>query len=322
MKKTSQYYLEFEKSIGELDEKIITIEATKEPTLDEIKSLQILKEQRKSEIKKIYNGLSRWQRVQLARHPNRPYSLDYIRYFSTDFIELHGDRHFMDDPAVVAGIGHFEDKKVAWIGQQKGRNTKDNLHRNFGMMRPDGYRKALRIMKLAEKFNLPIITLLDTIGAYPGLGAEERGQGEAIARNLLEMSGLQVPIISIVIGEGASGGALGIGICDRMLMLENTWYSVISPEGCASILFRDAKQAEAAAEALKPTPSDLVEMGICDRIVPEPNGGAHRDFNATADILKTIILEELEKLNKCKSDEFLDLRIEKYERLGHFKEIA
>ena len=321
MKQISKYYLEFEKSIGILDEKIIAIETTKELTQDEIKSLEILKKQRNSEIKKIYNGLSRWQRVQLARHPNRPYSLDYIKYFSPDFIELHGDRHFRDDPAVITGLGHFQNKKIAWIGQQKGRNTKDNLYRNFGMMRPDGYRKALRVMKLAEKFGLSIITLLDTIGAYPGLGAEERGQGEAIARNLLEMSGLKVPIISIVIGEGASGGALGIGICDRMLMLENTWYSVISPEGCASILFRDAKQAEAAAEALKPTPSDLVEMGICDRIVSEPNGGAHRDFNATAKTLKTILIEELDKLNNYNPDDFLESRIQKYEKLGYYKEI-
>ncbi len=321
MKQISKYYLEFEKSIGVLDEKIIAIETAKELTQDEIKSLEILKKQRNSEIKKIYNGLSRWQRVQLARHPNRPYSLDYIKYFSPDFIELHGDRHFRDDPAVITGLGHFQNKKIAWIGQQKGRNTKDNLYRNFGMMRPDGYRKALRVMKLAEKFGLPIITLLDTIGAYPGLGAEERGQGEAIARNLLEMSGLKVPIISIVIGEGASGGALGIGICDRMLMLENTWYSVISPEGCASILFRDAKQAEAAAEALKPTPVDLVEMGICDRIISEPNGGAHRDFNATAKTLKTVLIEELDTLNNYNPDDFLESRIQKYEKLGYYKEI-
>lgn len=190
------------------------------------------------------------------------------------------------------------------------------------MMRPEGYRKALRVMKLAEKFGLPVITFMDTIGAYPGIGAEERGQGEAIARNLLEMSGLRVPIIGVVIGEGASGGALGIGVCDRMLMLENTWYSVISPEGCASILYRDAKKAEEAAEALKPTPKDLVEMGICDRIITEPNGGAHRDFEASANELKTALLEELDQLSKIEPDDFLDNRIQKYDKLGYFQESA
>ena len=276
------YYLDFEKPIKDLDNQILELESSKDPNQVNMKKLNKLKAKRIVEIENIYSGLSRWQRVQLARHPNRPYSLDYINYFSPNFIELHGDRHFMDDPAVVAGLGHFGDQKVAWIGQQKGRNTKENLYRNFGMMRPEGYRKARRVMKLAEKFGLPVITFMDTIGAYPGIGAEERGQGEAIARNLLEMSGLRVPIISVVIGEGASGGALGIGVCDRMLMLENTWYSVISPEGCASILFRDAKRAEDAAEALKPTPNDLVEIGICNRIIKEPNGGAHRDFNASA----------------------------------------
>ena len=218
------YYLDFEKPIKDLDTQILKLESSKDPNQVNMKKLNKLKAKRIVEIENIYSGLSRWQRVQLARHPNRPYSLDYINYFSPDFIELHGDRHFMDDPAVVAGLGHFGDQKVAWIGQQKGRNTKENLYRNFGMMRPEGYRKARRVMKLAEKFGLPVITFLDTIGAYPGIGAEERGQGEAIARNLLEMSGLRVPIISVVIGEGASGGALGIGVCDRMLMLENTWY--------------------------------------------------------------------------------------------------
>ena len=227
----------------------------------------------------------------------------------------------MDDPAVISGIGHFNEFKVAWVGQQKGRNTKENLYRNFGMMRPEGYRKAIRVMKLAEKFNLPIITLLDTIGAYPGIGAEERGQGEAIARNLIEMSGIEVPIISVVIGEGASGGALGIGVCDRMLMMENTWFSVISPEGCASILFRDAKRAEDAAEALKPTPQDLLEIGICDRIIEEPNGGAHRDFEASAESLRGVLNEELNTLLNINKNEFLGNRIKKYDKLGFFEEI-
>lgn len=318
----SNYYLDFEKPVKDLDNQILELESSQDPNQADLKKLIKLQEKRTAAIEKIYSGLSRWQRVQLARHPNRPYSLDYFQYYSPDFIELHGDRHFMDDPAVVTGLGHFGDRKVAWIGQQKGRNTKENLHRNFGMMRPEGYRKALRVMKLAEKFGLPVITFMDTIGAYPGIGAEERGQGEAIARNLLEMSGLRVPIIGVVIGEGASGGALGIGVCDRMLMLENTWYSVISPEGCASILYRDAKKAEEAAEALKPTPKDLVEMGICDRIITEPNGGAHRDFEASAKELKTALLEELDQLSKIEPDDFLDNRIQKYDKLGYFQESA
>ena len=316
----SNYYLDFEKPVKDLDNQILELESSQDPNQADLKKLIKLQEKRTAAIEKIYSGLSRWQRVQLARHPNRPYSLDYFQYYSPDFIELHGDRHFMDDPAVVSGLGHFGDQKFAWVGQQKGRNTKENLYRNFGMMRPEGYRKARRVMKLAEKFGLPVITFLDTIGAYPGIGAEERGQGEAIARNLLEMSGLRVPIISVVIGEGASGGALGIGVCDRMLMLENTWYSVISPEGCASILFRDAKRAEDAAEALKPTPNDLVEIGICNRIINEPNGGAHRDFNASANELKTALQEELNQLSTINPDDFLDNRIEKYDKLGYFQE--
>ena len=318
----SKFYLEFEKPVQELDNKIIELELSNDPNQSDINSIQKLKEKRFGLIEKIYSGLSRWQRVQLARHPNRPYSLDYINFFSPEFIELHGDRYFMDDPAVVSVLGKLGDKKVAFIGQQKGRNTKENLHRNFGMMRPEGYRKALRIMKLAEKFKLPVITFIDTIGAYPGIGAEERGQGEAIARNLLEMSGLRVPIVGVVIGEGASGGALGIGVCDRMLMLENTWYSVISPEGCASILYRDAKKADDAAEALKPTPKDLMEIGICDRIISEPNGGAHRDFVAAANELKSALLDELEQLSKIVPEDFLENRIQKYDKLGYFQENA
>ncbi len=314
----SKYYLEFEKPFEEIDTEILEMESTQNPNQN---SLNQLYNKRADLIKSIYSKLSRWERVQLARHPNRPYSKDYIDILSTDFIELHGDRYFRDDPAVLAGIGHFSGQKIAWVGQQKGRNTKENLHRNFGMMRPEGYRKAIRIMKIAEKFNLPIISLLDTIGAYPGLGAEERGQGEAIANNLIEMSGIEVPIISVVIGEGASGGALGIGICDRMLMMENTWFSVISPEGCASILFRDAKRSGDAAEALKPTPEDLLELGICDRIIAEPNGGAHRDFEASCSSLKDALTEELEKLSKIDKSAFLQNRISKYDKLGFFEEV-
>ena len=314
----SKYYLEFEKPFEQIDIEILEMESLQNPDQNILNKLY---NKRTDLIKNIYSKLSRWQRVQLARHPNRPYSKDYIDILSSDFIELHGDRYFRDDPAVVAGIGHFSGQKIAWIGQQKGRNTKENLYRNFGMMRPEGYRKAIRIMKIAEKFNLPIISCLDTIGAYPGLGAEERGQGEAIANNLIEMSGIEVPIISVVIGEGASGGALGIGICDRMLMMENTWYSVISPEGCASILFRDAKRAEDAAEALKPTPEDLLELGICDRIIEEPNGGAHRDFKASCDSLKRVLMEELEQLSNLDKSDFLQNRISKYDKLGFFEEV-
>ena len=317
----SNYYLDFEKPIKVLDDQIISLSSLTDPSKNDLQSLTNLKEERAALIQNIYSGLTRWQRIQLARHPDRPYSLDYINYFSNNFIELHGDRHYMDDHAVVAGIGHMDEYKIAWIGQQKGRNTKENLFRNFGMMRPEGYRKAMRIMKLAEKFRLPVITFMDTIGAYPGIGAEERGQGEAIARNLMEMSSLKVPIISVVIGEGASGGALGIGVCDKMLMMENTWYSVISPEGCASILFRDAKRAEDAAEALKPIPTDLEEMGICERIIEEPNGGAHRDFDSSADLLKKALIEEVELLSKIKPEKFLDNRIKKYDALGYFKEV-
>ena len=316
----TKFYLEFEKPLKVIDEKIISFSSMTDLKQDDISSLSKLKEERTLLIREIYSGLSRWQRIQLARHPDRPFSMDYINYLCPDFIELHGDRHFMDDPAVIAGIGKMDNHKIALIGQQKGRNTKENLYRNFGMMRPEGYRKAIRIMKLAEKFKLPVITLMDTIGAYPGIGAEERGQGEAIARNLMEMSGLQVPIISVVIGEGASGGALGIGVCDRMLMMENSWYSVISPEGCASILFRDAKRAEDAAEALKPTPVDLEKVGICERIIEEPNGGAHRDFESSASLLRSALIDELDKLSNVNPNEFLDNRINKYDALGYYEE--
>ena len=246
--------------------------------------------------------------------------MDYIHSLSPDFLELHGDRYFGDDPAIICGLGSIDGNKVVYIAQQKGKNTKENIFRNFGMMRPEGYRKALRIMKLAEKFSLPIISLIDTPGAYPGIGAEERGQGEAIARNLFEMSSLETPIIAVVIGEGASGGALGIGICDKMLMLENTWYSVISPEGCASILWRDAAKAPEAADAMKVTPEDLFEMEICDEIINEPLGGAHREFEQTALSLKSSVLEKIEILNPVDPKTFLDQRIKRYEKMGKISE--
>ena len=315
----ADYYLEFEKPLKLIDEKIIEMETSDDPDAHRLE-IEELKQKRKDELEKIYSGLSRWQRVQLARHPRRPFSLDYIQNLAPDFVELHGDRHFADDPSLVGGLGSIDEQSILFIGQQKGRNTNENLFRNFGMMRPEGYRKALRIMKLAEKFNVPIVSLIDTPGAYPGIGAEERGQGEAIAKNLLEMSRLKVPILVIIIGEGASGGALGIGICDRMLMLENTWYSVISPEGCASILWRDAALASDAADAMKVTPQDLLEMGICDRIIAEPLGGAHRKPDKMVESLKSVILEELNILLQTDPDAFLDQRISRYDTMGVFTE--
>lgn len=315
----ANYYLKFEKPVEEIDQAILELEADAS-SVDHSSELSTLKVKRKASLKKIFSGLSRWQCVQLARHPQRPFSLNYIKALAPDFIELHGDRHFGDDAAVICGLGTIDNVKVVFIGQQKGRNTKENLLRNFGMMHPEGYRKALRIMKLAEKFNLPVISLIDTPGAYPGIGAEERGQGEAIAKNLWEMSKLTVPIISVIIGEGASGGALGIGVCDRMLMLENTWYSVISPEGCASILWHDAAKAPDAADAMKVIPDDLMNMGICDRIIEEPLGGAHRNSAEMAAILKSVLLDEIAELKEIDPDTFLARRIERYDKMGVFTE--
>ncbi|HFE52838.1 MAG TPA: acetyl-CoA carboxylase carboxyltransferase subunit alpha, partial [Bacteroidetes bacterium] len=268
----------------------------------------------------IYSKLTRWQRVQLARHPDRPYTLDYIERMFDDFFEIHGDRAFGDDPAIVAGVGHIEGQPVVLVGHQKGRDTKEKLYRNFGMPHPEGYRKALRAMRLAAKFNRPVVSLVDTPGAYPGIGAEERGQAEAIARNLFEMSRLPVPIVVIIIGEGASGGALGIGVGDRVLMLENTWYSVISPEGCAAILWRDAAKAPQAAEAMKLAPRDLLEMKVIDEIVAEPLGGAHRDPDGAAKIVKDTILKEIEALKSIPPAELVSQRIQKYARMGFWKE--
>ena len=315
-----KYYLEFEEPIRLLDEEIHLKESILEKSSELTKEIALLHEDRLKLINKIHSNLTRWQRVQLARHPERPYALDYIDLIFADFMEVHGDRLFADDPAVVAGFAKIGDKKVAIIAQQKGRNTKENLYRNFGMMKPEGYRKALRIMKLAEKFKIPIITLMDTPGAFPGIGAEERGQGEAIAKNLIEMSAMKVPIISVVIGEGASGGALGIGVCDKFLMMQNSWYSVISPEGCASILFRDASKAEEAAEALKVTPDDMVNMGVCDMIIAEPNGGAHRDPKSSARNLELALLEGLSEFGSIEPDVFIDKRIERYDAMGVFED--
>ncbi len=311
--------LDFEKPIFELEEKL---EEMKESSgsLDIGKDILRLETKVAQLKEELYKGLTRWQRVQLARHPDRPFTLDYINLMTEDFIELHGDRHYGDDKAIVGGFAKLGDYKVMLIGQQKGRDTKSNVYRNFGMANPEGYRKALRLMKLAEKFNKPVITMLDTPGAYPGLEAEERGQAEAIAKNLFEMSRLRVPIIVVIIGEGASGGALGIGVGDRILMLENCWYSVISPESCSSILWRSWDYKEQAAEALKLTAPDLLEQKIIDRIIEEPLGGAHKDHQTAADSLKSVLLEELEKLVKIKPEKLVEGRLEKFGSMGEFIE--
>ncbi len=311
--------LDFEKPIIELEQKITEMRkyADNLDIADEITTLESKVDQLRVTV---YNNLTRWQRVQLARHPDRPYTLDYIQMMIEDFVELYGDRRFGDDKAIVAGFGKLEKDTVLIVGHQKGRDTKSNIYRNFGMPNPEGYRKALRLMQLAAKFNRPIICLLDTPGAYPGIGAEERGQGEAIARNLFEMSHLPVPIIIVVIGEGASGGALGIGVGDRILMFENAWYSVISPESCSSILWRSWEFKEQAAEALKLTAPDLLEQGVIDKIIPEPMGGAHRNSQMMGQTLKEILLEELKALKKIKSDRLIKLRIEKFSRMGAWRE--
>jgi acetyl-CoA carboxylase carboxyl transferase subunit alpha len=311
--------LDFEKPVYELEQKLEEMKKSSDRLgiEKEIARIEIKVSQLKEEL---YKDLSRWQRVQLARHPDRPYSLDYINLMTTNFIELHGDRHYGDDKAIVGGFAQLDDYKVMILGHQKGRDTKSNVYRNFGMANPEGYRKALRLMKLAEKFDKPVITMLDTPGAYPGLEAEERGQAEAIARNLFEMSRLRVPIIVCIIGEGASGGALGIGVGDRILMFENCWYSVISPESCSSILWRSWDYKEQAAEALKLTATDLLEQGIIDRIIPEPLGGAHKNHQKAADNLKKALLEELSDLVKIKKDKLVQNRIDKFGSMGPYTE--
>ncbi|MDK2977177.1 MAG: acetyl-CoA carboxylase carboxyl transferase subunit alpha [Candidatus Marinimicrobia bacterium] len=313
--------LDFERELSEIEAQIRDLkEREKLYAENHSAQIRILEKEFEELAQKTYANLNRWQRVQLARHPDRPYTLDYIQLITDTWTELHGDRRFADDPAIVGGIAQIAETGVMIIGHQKGRNVKENMVRNFGMPQPEGYRKALRLMKLAEKYRKPVITFIDTPGAYPGLGAEERGQGEAIARNLFEMSTLSVPILSIVIGEGASGGALGIGVADRLVMLEHTWYSVITPEGCASILFRDASRAPQAAEAMKVTAQDLFDMGIADRVVPEPLGGAHRNPLKMAEILKDVILEELHTLKQFTQEELLKKRLDKYSQVGIYDE--
>ena len=315
----SIYILDFEIPLREIEDKIDAMKSTGIKTgMDVSEGVKKLENQLSQEKQKIYANLNRWERVQLARHPKRPYSSDYISRITDYWFELHGDRCFSDDPAMICGIAIIDDLKLMIIGQEKGRGTKSKVHRNFGMARPEGYRKALRLMKLAEKYNLPVLTLIDTPGAYPGLGAEERGQAEAIARNLFEMARLKVPIINIVIGEGASGGALGIGVGDKIICFENTWYSVISPEGCASILFRDASRAEEAADSMMVTAKDLKEFGIADMILPEPEGGTHLDYDQAASILKQALIDSIRELNKIEPENRILNRIEKFEKMGRW----
>jgi acetyl-CoA carboxylase carboxyl transferase subunit alpha len=313
--------LDFEKPVIELERKITEMReyatSTGVDLGDDIKRLGKKAEQLRKEI---YSQLDRWQHVLLARHPQRPYTMDYVERICSYFEELHGDRLFADDKAIVAGIGMIEEFSCVIVGHQKGRDTKNNLYRNFGMPNPEGYRKARRLMQLAVRFKKPIISFVDTPGAYPGIGAEERGQAEAIARNLFEMSRYPVPIIIVIIGEGASGGALGIGVGDRIIMMENSWYSVISPEGCAAILWRDRANAPKAAEAMKVTAKDLLEFEVIDKILPEPEGGAHRDSDKAAEIVKAELLSTLTALSQIPTDKLLEQRVEKFSKMGFWKE--
>src|SRR6059036_2940475 len=313
--------LDFERPLLELERQIEEMKRVAgEAVADVSKELAPL-EKKLAELRvEIYKRLTPMQRVQVARHPKRPYTLDYIKTMCTDFVELHGDRLFRDDPAIVGGWARLDGLSVMVIGHQKGRDTKENLRRNFGMAHPEGYRKAMRLMHLAEKFDAPVITLVDTPGAYPGLGAEERGQAEAIARSLIEMASLRTPIITAVIGEGGSGGALAVGLADRVLMLENSVYSVISPEGCAAILWKDATQRERAAEALKITAQDLLDLGVIDEIIPEPSGGAHTDPEAAALALGDALQRHLGQLRRLKTDKLLKRREGKYLSMGALTE--
>lgn len=319
--KPQQIALDFEKPIIDLENKINEMKEFAQSTgvelSEDIKRLEKKADQLRKEI---FSNLNRWQRYQLAKHPLRPYTLDYVEGMCSYFEELHGDRFFADDKAIVSGFALIDDISLVIIGQQKGRDTKQKLYRNFGMSNPEGYRKALRVMEMAAKFNKPIVTLIDTPGAYPGLGAEERGQAQAIAYNMFKMSHLPVPIINVVIGEGASGGALGIGVGDRILMMENAWYSVISPEGCAAILWRDAAHAPKAAEAMKVTANDAKELGVVDEIIPEPQGGAHLAKEAAIERVKEAILRNLKELMKIPTDELIDQRVEKFSKMGFWKE--
>lgn len=315
------YTLDFEKPLLELERQIDELKRLgAERELDVSTELKLLQDKLGTVRADIYQKLTPIQRVMVARHPRRPYTLDYLSSIFTDFIELHGDRLYMDDPAIVGGWARLAGQSVMVIGHQKGRDTKENIKRNFGMPHPEGYRKALRLMKVASRFNAPVITLIDTPGAYPGLGAEERGQSEALARNILEMSALPTPSIAVVIGEGGSGGALALGVADRVLMLENSVYSVISPEGCAAILWKDASQRERAAEALKLTGEDLLRLKVVDEVIPEPVGGAHVDPDAAGEALRAALVRHLNELRKVRPEKLVRRRAEKYAAMGEYAE--
>ena len=313
--------LEFEKPIVELEQRIQSLKTSASDGNKDLSREIIDLEEKCHQLQcDVYGSLNTWQRVQLARHPRRPYTLDYVRHIFTDFTELHGDRAYADDRALVCGMALLDTVPVVVIGHQKGRDIQENLERNFAMAHPEGYRKALRVMKMAEKFNMPLVTFIDTPGAYPGIGAEERGQAEAIARNLREMASLRIPVVSIIIGEGGSGGALGIGIANRVLMLENAYYSVITPEGCAAILFRDAAKAPEAAAALKITAEDLLKIKVIDQIIEEPLGGAHRDLLFTAGKIKVSLIKHLSELVKFSPRHLEDDRYRKFRGMGVYVE--
>ena len=318
---TTRQFLDFEKPIKDLYDQIDQIKHTAEKNkLDLSDSIRQLEEKILEKKKDITENLSSWQKVQLSRHPDRPYTLSYIEKICTNFVELHGDRSFKDDKAIVGGFGEIEGQTVMILGQQKGTNTKTRQLRNFGMANPEGYRKALRLMKLAEKFNKPVITLVDTPGAFPGIEAEERGQGEAIARNIIEMLRLRVPVICVIIGEGASGGAMGIGVGDKVFMMQNTWYTVISPESCSSILWRSWDQKEKAAEELKLTSEHMLGFGLVDGVIPEPLGGAHWDHDEAAALVKAQLINTLAELKDMDPDLRIDQRIDKFSKMGFWEE--
>lgn len=312
--------LPFERPIVELEKTIIEMRARNEAGIDLSGEIKSAEKKLEKEVRKVFEHLTPWQRVQVARHPLRPYTLDYVNYLMEGFVELHGDRHFADDHAIITGLARFRNQNVCVIGHQKGRDTKENLMRSFGSAHPEGYRKAMRIMHLAERFSLPIVSFIDTPGAYPGIGAEERGQAEAIAFNLKEMSELKVPVVVIVIGEGGSGGALGIGVGDHIAVMENAYYSVISPEGCAAILWKDNARSPEAAQVLKLTAQDLLEFGVIDEVVKEPLGGAHRDFETTANSLGDTIERALKRLCKLSAKDLVEKRYQKFRTIGVFGE--
>ncbi|MGL6064835.1 MAG: acetyl-CoA carboxylase carboxyltransferase subunit alpha [Fusobacteriaceae bacterium] len=314
--------MKFEDSILEIEKKIKELSIfSKEKKIDLDSEIQRMISTRDEKLKEIYSQLTSWDKIFVARHPERPYTLDYIHEFDEDFVELHGDRLFRDDPAIVGGLCKIEGKSFMIIGHQKGRTTEEKLHRNFGMANPEGYRKTLRLLKMAEKFKIPVLMLIDTPGAFPGIEAEQNGQGEAIARNLMEMTTIKTPMISVVIGEGGSGGALGLGVADKIFMLEHTVYSIISPEGCAAILYKDSSRVVEAAENLKISAQNLLELKIIDGIIPEPLGGAHRNYKCSSDNLKLVILEAISQLEKLDMETLLENRYNKFRQIGEFKEV-